>query len=73
LAIAGITLFLSASSVFSYLDLSNKYAESVTDGERSRFLAAGKDILSSDIWHGTAPRIGGLICGSLCKPIPQIE
>jgi hypothetical protein len=61
LAFAGITLFLSAPSVFSYLDLSNKFSLAVTDQEKNRFLAAGEAIISSDIWHGTAPRIGGLM------------
>src|SRR5512133_2614046 len=61
LAFAGITLFLSAPSVFSYLDLSNKFSSAVTEQDRGRFLAAGDAIISSDIWHGTAPRIGGLM------------
>lgn len=61
LAFAGTTLFLSAPSVFSYLDLSNKFSAAVSGEERSRFLAAGEAIISSDIWHGTAPRIGGLM------------
>lgn len=64
LAFAGITLFLSAPSVFSYLDLSNKFYAASTEEERSRFLAAGEAIISSDIWHGTAPRIGGLMMQS---------
>ena len=64
LAFAGITLFLSAPSVFSYLDLSNKFSSAVTEQERGRFLAAGEAIISSDIWHGTAPRIGGLMMQS---------
>ncbi|MGE5457460.1 MAG: hypothetical protein ACM3RX_03820, partial [Methanococcaceae archaeon] len=61
LAFAGTTLFLSAPSVFSYLDLSNKFHSAVSDEEKSRFLAAGEAIISSDIWHGTAPRVGGLM------------
>lgn len=61
LAFAGITLFLSAPSVFSYLDLSNKHAAASTDEERSMFLTACEAIISTDIWHGTAPRIGGLM------------
>jgi hypothetical protein len=61
LAFAGITLFLSAPSVFSYLDLSNKFSSAITGEERSRYLAAGEAIISSDIWHGTSPRIGGLM------------
>lgn len=61
LAFAGTTLFLSAPSVFSYLDLSNKYAAAVTDEQKSMLLAACEAVISSDIWHGTAPRLGGLM------------
>jgi hypothetical protein len=61
MAFAGITLFLSAPSVFSYLDLSNKFSAATTVEEKSRILAASEAIISSDIWHGTAPRIGGLM------------
>lgn len=61
LTFAGTTLFLSAPSVFSYLDLSNKFAFATSEEDRRMFLAAGEAVISSDIWHGTAPRIGGLM------------
>jgi hypothetical protein len=58
---AGLTLFLSTSSVFSYLNLSDKYALATTDIQRNQLLAAGEAILESDIWHGTSALIGGLL------------
>lgn len=57
----GLTLFLSAPSVFSYLNLSEKYAAATTDIQRNQFLAAGEAIFATDIWHGTSAIIGGLM------------
>jgi hypothetical protein len=61
LVFAGLTLFLSTSSVFSYLNLSDKYALATTDIQKNQLLAAGEAILASDMWHGTSALIGGLL------------
>jgi hypothetical protein len=61
LTFTGLTLFLSCTSVFSYLILSEKYASAINDSERSQILAAGEAIFSSDMWRGTGAFIGGLL------------
>ncbi len=61
LIFAGLTLFLATPSVFSYLELSDKYASATTDIRRNQLLAAGEAILASDMWHGTGAKIGGLL------------
>ncbi len=57
----GLTMFLAAPSVFSYLNLSDKFALAVTEAEKSQLLSAGEAIKAADIWHGTGPVIGGLL------------
>jgi hypothetical protein len=57
----GLTLFLASPSVFSYLNLSDKYALATTDSQRNQILAAGEAISSTDMWHGTSAFLGGLI------------
>jgi len=61
LVFAGLTLFLSTSSVFSYLNLSDKYSLAADDIQKNQILAAGEAILSTDMWHGTSALIGGLL------------
>ena len=61
LAFAGTTLFLATPSVFSYLHLSDRFANAGSEFEKNQLLAAGESILASDMWHGTGPRIGGLL------------
>jgi hypothetical protein len=61
LAFIGLTLFLSCTSVFSILNLSEKYALAIDDTEKSQLLAAGEALFTSDIWHGTSAFIGGLL------------
>ena len=61
LAFIGLTLFLSCASVFSYLNLSEKYALAINDSEKSQLLAAGEALFSSDMWRGTGAFIGGLL------------
>lgn len=60
-AFAGLTLFLATPSVFSYLLLSDKFASSTSELQKSQLIAAGEAILASDMWHGTGARIGGLL------------
>ncbi len=61
LVFAGVTLFLSMPSVFSYLNLSDKFASATSDFQRNQLLAAGESIWASDIWHGTGSLIGGIL------------
>lgn len=58
---AGLTLFLATPSVFSYLHLSDRYVLATSEIEKSQLLAAGEAIIVSDMWHGTGPKIGGLL------------
>jgi hypothetical protein len=58
---AGVTMFLSAPSVFSYLRLSDSYWTAQTDVVRNQILGAAEAILASDIWNGTGARISGLL------------
>jgi hypothetical protein len=61
LIFAGLTLFLATPSVFSYLNLSDKYAITTSEVQKNQILAAGEAILASDMWHGTGAIIGGLL------------
>ena len=61
LVFAGVTLFLSMPSVFSYLNLSDKFATATSDFQKNQLLAAGEAIWASDIWHGTGALIGGIL------------
>ena len=61
LIFAGVTLFLSMPSVFSYLNLSDKFASATSDFQKNQLLAAGESILASDTWHGTGAIIGGIL------------
>ncbi|MBN1694655.1 hypothetical protein JW879_04535 [candidate division WOR-3 bacterium] len=58
---SGLTLFLSATSIFSYLSLSDKYILAISEIEKSRIIAAGEAVLSKDMWHGTSAFIGGIL------------
>lgn len=61
LIFAGVTLFLSMPSVFSYVNLSDKFASATSEIKKNQLLAAGEFILASDIWHGTGAIIGGIL------------
>jgi hypothetical protein len=61
LVFAGLTLFLATPSVFSYLHLADRYSLATSDDQRSNILAAGEAIVSSDMWHGTGSRVGGIL------------
>jgi hypothetical protein len=62
--VTGVTLFLAAPSVFSYVQLSDSYRMATTEGERQMYRSAAAGILATDIWNGTGPRIGGLLVQS---------
>jgi hypothetical protein len=57
----GVTIFLSAPSVFSYVKLSDGYWSAGTEVAKSRFWGAAEAVLASDIWNGTGARISGLL------------
>ena len=46
-ALLGISIFLATNNPFSMLSLSNQYAASTTDAQRSTFLAAGQAMLAN--------------------------
>lgn len=64
LGVAGLTMFLSTPSVFSWLSLSDKFAVAATDIQREQLLAAGEAILASDMWHGSGAIMSGLLLQS---------
>lgn len=47
--------------VFSYLNLSDKFASATSDFQKNQLFAAGESIWASDIWHGTGAIIGGIL------------
>jgi len=57
----GVTLFLATPSVFSMLNLSDKYATATSEDQQTQFIAAGEAILASDMWHGTGAIFGGIL------------
>jgi len=61
LVFAGLTLFLASPSVFSYLNLSERFALATTEIQKNQLLAAGEALLATDIWHGTSALIGGIL------------
>jgi hypothetical protein len=61
LTFAGVTLFLATPSVFSYLNLSERFSAATSDLQKNNLIAAGEAILASDMWHGTSAIIGGLL------------
>jgi hypothetical protein len=58
---SGLTLVLATPSVFSFLDISDKFAKATSDIQKNNLIAAGESILASDMWHGSGARIGGLL------------
>lgn len=64
LIFAGVTIFLAAPSVFSYVRLNDLYWSAGSDSERMQFMAAAESILAADIWNGTGARISGLMVQS---------
>ena len=64
LAFVGITLWFASHSAFSMISLSDQYAVATTDAHKSQLLAAGNAIISSDMWHSTGARLGGIFLES---------
>jgi hypothetical protein len=61
LGCAGLTLFLSAPSFFSWLTLSDKFAAATEASQKTLLLAAGEGVLATDLWHGSSAFLGGLL------------
>lgn len=61
LAFVGVTLILATPSVLTLLDLSHQYAAATTDARRTLLLAASEAAISTDTWHSTSARIGGVL------------
>jgi hypothetical protein len=62
-------------SVFSYLNLSDKFGSATSDIQKNQLLAAGEAIWASDIWHGTGAVIGGILlqAGALLFSIAMLR
>jgi hypothetical protein len=58
---AGVTIFLSAPSVFSFTQLADQYVSAATPEAKNSVLSAGQALLATDIWHGTGPMVGGIL------------
>ncbi len=61
LGCVGLTLVLSAPSFFSWLTLSDKFAAATDAAQKNLLLAAGESVLATDMWHGSAAFVGGLL------------
>jgi hypothetical protein len=75
LAFAGVTLILAAPSAFSWVDLSDRFSAATADVQKTQLLAAGEAILASDIWHGSAAFVGGLLLeiGALLISVAMLD
>ena len=63
-SLIGVTLILANTSVISLLYLADQYAMATTDTRRTLLLAAGEAVISNDMWHGTAAKMGGVLLQS---------
>jgi hypothetical protein len=61
LVFAGVSIFLSAPSVFSFTHLYDQYVIADSEFEELGLMSACEGLLSTDIWHGTGPRLGGIL------------
>lgn len=64
LAFVGVTLVLATPTALSMIPLSDEFAASTSDAERSQLLAAGEALLAADIWHSTGAIVGGVLVQS---------
>lgn len=60
-AVMGVTLILANASPASLLYLSDQYAAATSESRRALLVAAGETVISTDMWHGTAAKMGGLL------------
>ena len=61
MVVIGVTLFMSAPTVFSLARLSELHARASSDSRREELIAAAESVLAADIWHGSAALFGGLL------------
>jgi hypothetical protein len=75
LVFAGLTLALATPSAFSWLSLSDKFAASTSETQKTLLLAAGEAILASDMWHGSGAIVGGILLqtGALCMSVVMLQ
>src|SRR3974390_2387487 len=60
-AVMGVTLILANASPASLVYLSDQYSAATTESRRALLVAAGEAVISTDMWHGTAAKMGGLL------------
>lgn len=60
-SVMGVTLILANASPASLLYLSDQYAAATAESRRALLVAAGEAVISADMWHGTAAKMGGLL------------
>jgi hypothetical protein len=72
LAFIGVTLFLSAPSVTPLLHLSQQYSAATNEARKAMLLAAGEAAIASDMWHGSAAIIGGILLQAGCVWISAV-
>ncbi|HVN19379.1 MAG TPA: DUF4386 family protein, partial [Dongiaceae bacterium] len=63
-AMIGVGLILANASVTSLLYLADQYAAASSEARRMLLLAAGEAVISNDMWHGSAAKMGGLLLQS---------
>jgi hypothetical protein len=61
LTFAAVICCFASHSGFSMIHLSDQYATTVTDAQRSQLLAAGEAIIASDMWNSTAGFMAGIL------------
>jgi hypothetical protein len=61
MVVVGVTLFMSAPTVFSLARLSELHARASSDSRKRELIAAAESVLATDIWHGSAALFGGLL------------
>ena len=61
LALAGLTLFLTAPSTFPFLVLSDKFAAAASETQKAQLFAAGEAVLASDMWHSSSALVSGVL------------
>jgi hypothetical protein len=60
-AVMGVTLILANASPASLVYLSDQYSAATAESRRALLVAAGEAVISTDMWHGTAAKMGGLL------------
>jgi hypothetical protein len=53
--------FFVSESTFSLFYLGERYAQAVSEAQRSQLLAAGDAVVASDIWNSSSGYVGGIL------------